>query len=101
MRSGKARRAPLNLESGEVVRTIDESELVGFLEAMYALELDDEAWLTQALHSMSRLCGPEHRYLGFFYDASNVADFKLWNVSRAQGGAPELESSWGIFRSLC
>jgi Bacterial regulatory proteins, luxR family len=80
---------------------IDETELVGFLEAVYALELDDEAWLTQALLSMSRLCGPDHRYLGFFYDASDVADFKLWNLSRAQGVAPELESSWGIFQSLC
>ncbi|HTA93186.1 MAG TPA: LuxR C-terminal-related transcriptional regulator [Polyangiaceae bacterium] len=79
---------------------IDEAELVGFLEAMYAVELDDHAWLEQALVSLSRLCGPEHRYLGFFYDASDVHDFKIWNVARAQGIAPELESSWGIFRSL-
>jgi DNA-binding CsgD family transcriptional regulator len=30
-----------------------------------------------------------------------VEDFKLWNLARAQSVAPELESSWGIFRSLC
>ena len=83
------------------MKGIDERELVGFLEAVYALELDDEEWLKQALFSISRVCGLDHRYLGFFYDASNVADFKLWNVGRAQGIAPELESSWGIFQSLC
>lgn len=80
---------------------IDQTELVGFLESAYALELDDEEWLTQALYALARLCGPDHRYLGFFYDASNVNEFKLWNVARAQAAAPELESSWGIFQSLC
>ncbi len=82
------------------MKRIDETELVGFLEAMYAFERDDHAWLEQALVSLSRLCGSEHRYLGFFYDASDVHDFKIWNVARAQAHAPELESSWGIFQSL-
>jgi DNA-binding CsgD family transcriptional regulator len=83
-----------------IVNGIDERELVGFLEAVYALDLEDADWLQQTLLALSRVCGPAHRYLGFFYDASDVTDFKLWNVARPQGVAPELESSWGIFRSL-
>ncbi len=83
------------------MRPIDETELVGFLEAVYALDLDDEEWLREALLALLRLCGPELRYLGFFYDASDESQLKIWNLSRAQGSAPELESSWGIFRELC
>ena len=80
--------------------TIDEAELVGFLEAAYAVDRSDADWLERVLDAVARVCGPNHRYLGFFYDASNVEDLKLWNVARAQSAAPELESSWGVFRSL-
>jgi DNA-binding CsgD family transcriptional regulator len=83
------------------VNALDEAELVGFLEAAYALDLDDDEWLKQALCALARLCGAEHRYLGFFYDASDEHAFKIWNLARAQAVAPELESSWGIFQSLC
>ncbi len=83
------------------MRPIDESELVGFLEAVYALDLDDDEWLKEALHALLRLCGSELRYFGFFYDASDEAELKIWSLTRAQGSAPELESSWSVFRSLC
>jgi len=83
------------------MRPIDETELVGFLEAVYALDLEDDEWLKEALHALLRLCGPELRYLGFFYDASDEGNFKIWNLTRAQGVLPELEPSWEVFRSLC
>jgi len=83
------------------MRVVDESELVGFLEAVYALDLDDDEWLKEALYALLRLCGPDLRYFGFFYDASDEGNLKIWNETRAQGVAPELESSWQIFRSLC
>jgi DNA-binding CsgD family transcriptional regulator len=54
--------------------------VVGLLEAIYALELDDERWLTDALRAARDLCGDEHTYLGYFYDASNVESFNVWNV---------------------
>jgi DNA-binding CsgD family transcriptional regulator len=59
--------------------TLDEAGLVSILEAAYAIELGDEAWLQGVLHALAAVCGPEHHYLGFFYDASDVNDLKIHN----------------------
>lgn len=59
---------------------MDESILVEFLESVYSLELDDRSWLLQVLRVAKALCGREHTYLGYFYDASDVAAFNVWNV---------------------
>jgi DNA-binding CsgD family transcriptional regulator len=79
---------------------MEEGHVVSLLEALYALDLDDADWLTQALLAFGNLCGAEHHYLGFFYDASDINDFRVYNVVRAPAGAPELESSWRLFQSL-
>jgi DNA-binding CsgD family transcriptional regulator len=79
---------------------IEPGHVVGLLEALYALDLDDEDWLRQTLLALGNLWGAEHHYLGFFYDASNVRDFQVKNVIRAPTPAPELESSWRLFQSL-
>jgi DNA-binding CsgD family transcriptional regulator len=77
----------------------DETQLLGFLEAVYSLEVDDQSWLLQTLRSLAALCGGQHHYLAFFYDASNVADFKLWNVC-APTIPPEVESSFAVFQTV-
>jgi DNA-binding NarL/FixJ family response regulator len=77
----------------------DETQLVGFLEAVYSLELDDRGWLEKVLWALAELCGGAHHYVGFFYDASNVHDFKLWNVSMPD--APqELGEAFGLFQGI-
>jgi DNA-binding NarL/FixJ family response regulator len=81
------------------VEGLDQTELVSFLEAVYALELDDRSWLDKVLFALSALYGPEHHYVGFFYDASNVDDFKLWNVCMPTA-PPELMESFGVFQGL-
>jgi len=72
---------------------------VSFLEAVYALELDDQSWLDQVLWALSELCGKRHHYVGFFYDASNVAEFKVWNV-RMPDAPSELAEAFGVFQSI-
>jgi DNA-binding CsgD family transcriptional regulator len=81
------------------VAGLDETQLVSFLEAVYALELDDRNWLKRVLSAMSDLCGNEQHYVGFFYDASNVEDFKLWNAAIPR--APEeLAQAFGLFQAV-
>lgn len=82
----------------ESVQGMDETALVGLLEAIYALELDDESWLTQALARMAALCGQEHTYLGYFYDASNLEAFNVWNV-RANHLPPEVDAAFRASRT--
>jgi len=82
------------------VAGMDETKLVGFLEAAYALERTNEDWLTHVASAFGALGGPGFNYMGLFYDASNVADLKTWNVVRLQQPPPELERTWSIFRSL-
>ncbi len=79
---------------------MDETHLVEFLEAAYALERDPDEWLTQILFALSALCGREHNYVGFLYDASNVGALKLWNVCRLQRQPPELEGVWTVLESI-
>jgi len=81
------------------VETLDETQLVSFLEAVYALELDDRSWLDKVLWALSTLCGRDNHYVGFFYDASNVDDFKLWNVSLPSAPA-ELGEAFGLFQGV-
>ncbi len=77
-----------------------ENQFVEFLEAVYALDRSDDEWLTQALSALAGLCGSEHHYSGFFYDASNVADLKVWNRCRLRDLPPELAASWRIVESI-
>jgi len=72
---------------------MDESALVEVLEAIYALELDNEAWLSQTLVAMRALSGPEHTYLGYFYDASDLQAFTVWNV-RSINTPPEVDEAF-------
>jgi DNA-binding CsgD family transcriptional regulator len=81
-----------------LLTTLDETRLVGFIEAVFSMEIDDQQWLEQVLSALGALCGSEHHYRGFFYDASNVADLKLWNVC-APGNSAELESAFGQFQA--
>lgn len=76
---------------------MDERALVPLLEAIYALDLDDRSWLLQVLSAATTLCGPEHSYVGFFYDASDVEDLDVWNVC-AIGLTPELEESFRLWQ---
>ena len=87
------------LES-KIVTGMNESKLIGFLEAAYALERSDQDWLQQLTVAFGALGGPDYNYSGLFYDASNVADLKLWNVCRLQEVPPELERTWSVFGSL-
>src|SRR5581483_6657239 len=79
---------------------LNETQFVEFLEAVYALDRTDEAWLTETLRALSATCGPEYMYVGFLYDASNVADLRLWNFCRLQSPPPELASTWQVFESI-
>jgi DNA-binding CsgD family transcriptional regulator len=79
---------------------MDETKLIGFLEAAYALERGDQEWLEQVTHAFGELSGPGYNYMGLFYDASNVANLKMWNVCRLQAPPPELERTWNVFRSM-
>ncbi len=38
------------------VRRLDETRLLDFLEAVYALELTDQDWLTRALQALAAVC---------------------------------------------
>jgi len=82
------------------VAGMDETKLVGFLEAAYALECTSEEWLTRVTHAFGALSGPRYNYIGLFYDATNVAELKMWNVVRLQEPPPELQRTWNLFRSL-
>jgi DNA-binding NarL/FixJ family response regulator len=79
---------------------MDETKLIGFLEAAYALERNDQEWLEHVTHAFGELGGPGYNYMSLFYDASNVADLKMWNVCRLQTPPPELERTWNVFRSM-
>jgi DNA-binding CsgD family transcriptional regulator len=79
---------------------MDETKLIGFLEAAYALERSDQEWLQEVARAFGELGGPGYNYIGMFYDASNVADLKMWNLCRLQAPPPELERTWHVFRSL-
>lgn len=72
---------------------MDEHALVALLETIYALDLDDQTWLSRALSAMKTLSGAEHSYLGYFYDASNVDAFSVWNVC-AVDMPPEVDDSF-------
>lgn len=78
---------------------IHETELVGLLEALYAVERTDDEWLSGAVTALAELCGGEHHYIGFFYDASNVRDFKLYKPC-ARNVDPEIQASFELFRTL-
>jgi len=94
------------------VTTLDETRLVGFMEAVFSLEIDDRQWLEQVLSALASLCGRDLHYRGFFYDASDVNQLKLWNTCASHASAdldaavellarhadPELVTS--AFRSL-
>jgi DNA-binding CsgD family transcriptional regulator len=73
--------------------TLDETRLVGFIEAVFSLEIDDQEWLGQVLSALGALCGPEHHYRGFFYDASDIRDLKISSIC-APNTSPELESAF-------
>lgn len=79
---------------------LDETRLVDFLEAVYALELSDQDWLTRTLEAFAGVCGPQHDYEGLFYDASNVDDLKRWNYCRPQPMPPGLMSQKDVFVKL-
>ncbi len=76
---------------------MNEAALVGLLEAIYALDVDDERWLRQVLTATMALCGPQHSYLGYFYDASKVEALDVWNVC-AIDLPPELEESFRLWQ---
>jgi DNA-binding CsgD family transcriptional regulator len=77
--------------------TLDETRQVGFLEAVFALEIDDRQWLEHVLSALGALCGAENQYRGFFYDASEIAQLKLWNVC-VPGDTTELEPAFALFQ---
>ncbi len=81
------------------MESLDETQVVSFLEAVYALELDDESWLDKVLWALAALCGKDNHYVGFFYDASSLSDFKVWNV-RMPEAPPELGEAFGVFQSI-
>jgi DNA-binding CsgD family transcriptional regulator len=72
---------------------MNEAALLGLLEAIYSLDLDDESWLAQALAATKELSGSQHSYLGYFYDASDVRAFKVWNVC-AIDQPPEVDEAF-------
>ncbi|HVU03626.1 MAG TPA: LuxR C-terminal-related transcriptional regulator [Polyangiaceae bacterium] len=62
---------------------MENTALVPLLETIYALDLDDQSWITRALSATKALCGrgADFHYLGYFYDASDVTSFKFWNLA--------------------
>ena len=72
-------------------------------QAVYALERDDETWLTGSLSSLSKLLGSDYNYFGFFYDAgrhqTRGAERKLRSFQTTpQSSNPQ---NLPISRSLC
>ncbi len=80
------------------MKEIKEAGLVGLLEALYALELDDQQWLCGVVGALAELCGDENHYIGFFYDASNVDDFKIWNPA-AHNASADILANFEAFRA--
>ncbi|HVU01679.1 MAG TPA: LuxR C-terminal-related transcriptional regulator [Polyangiaceae bacterium] len=60
---------------------MNDRALVALLEAIYSLETDNALWLQRTLAATRDLCGSQHTYLGYFYDASDVQSFSVWNVA--------------------
>jgi DNA-binding CsgD family transcriptional regulator len=84
-----------------VVTLRSDARLVDFLEATYSLERSDEDWLTLALGALSHVCGEDRKYLGFFYDASNVEQLKIWNQVRLEPSiAADTFWIWGTFLNV-
>jgi DNA-binding CsgD family transcriptional regulator len=81
------------------VNALDETRLVDVLEAIYALDRPDDEWLSRCLLALSHVSGKEHDHAGFFYDASDVADLKVWNWCRLRPTPPELARVWDVFQS--
>ena len=71
---------------------LEETPLAAAVEAVFALEQDDAHWLHGVLCALTELSGPEHQSLGFFYDAREEHEPKLWNVCGTDP-ARELESA--------
>ncbi len=68
---------------------MNEGAVLAFLEAIYALDRDDQTWLARALDTTQALFGHGHTYLGYFYDASDMQAFNVWNV-RSLDQPPEV-----------
>jgi hypothetical protein len=81
------------------VATLDETRLVGFMEAVFSLEIDDQHWLSQVLAALAALCGSQHHYRGFFYDASDGDQLKLWNECAPHTSA-ELDAAFARLQAL-
>ncbi len=77
---------------------MNETALVALLEAIYALDADDESWLVRALEQTRALCGSQHTYLGYFYDASNLEAFNVWNVCTVDM-PPEVDEAFRASRT--
>lgn len=52
------------------------SELVGFLEAVYRLDLDEQTWLAEVMEACRRVWAREGWAHGAIYDASDVSVFR-------------------------
>jgi hypothetical protein len=79
---------------------LDETRLVDFLEAAYALERSDEEWLTETLRALDGVCKNEDKYLGLFYDASNVERLEVWNPCGPPGSSEPVPEVWQLFWSI-
>jgi DNA-binding CsgD family transcriptional regulator len=78
-----------------------DARLLEFLEAVYAVERPDEEWLLGALGALSSVCGEDHKYLAFCYDASNAENLKVWSACRlADNPEPAMYWVWGKFLEI-
>ncbi len=81
------------------MQRLDEGGLVPLLEAIYAVEADDRAWLSGVLSAIAEACGVHHSYLGYFYDASDMQTLDVWNVCTTHF-PPELEEGFRAWRGM-
>jgi hypothetical protein len=56
-----------------------EIKLVGYLEAVYRLEIDEYTWLTDVMEASRRVWGRDGWVHGVIYDASDVTAFRAIN----------------------
>src|SRR5882672_10046814 len=67
-----ARRSARARDRGGATSSMDPEKLVEFLEAVYALELDDEAWLRAVAAATREVWGRPASTWASFVDASDV-----------------------------
>jgi DNA-binding CsgD family transcriptional regulator len=74
--------------------TTRKGDVIGVLEAAYALDLSDDLWLDGVLHSMRPLLDDGLGVLAYRYDASTEGAVRVWSPRYAGGSQDRAERTF-------